>query len=287
MAGRFIICLVAAFALIQPFNTLPAAEHKPHEVIYRNSKGEYYTSDGTILTDQYPIYFRQNTQEPKKDHVVIVEPTVTYTRQAEYTSTQASPVTTTFRASPQESQANFRPYDGRTESATTVAYYPYFVRAASSTQSDSNKRVVVDVSDPTYQRFVPRDSTVRDDRGQTYYYYSDGRVSTSSQATPSAPPPPPQPTISSRSTVRFYFPNGTAINTYYTEDNKQVMDIHPNQYLIQVTELTTTTTTPRPSSIDCPPYPHPCNTVVYQQTNCCRCFLMPTRCCPCPPGQKK
>lgn len=231
MAGRFIICLVAAFALIQviifrftepfssiigsinfltpnlqPFNTLPAAEHKPHEVIYRNSKGEYYTSDGTILTDQYPIYFRHNTQEPKKDHVVIVEPTVTYTRQAEYTSTQASPVsTTTFRASPQESQANFRPYDGRTESATTVAYYPYYVRAASSTQSDSNKRVVVDVSDPTYQRFVPRESTVRDDRGQTYYYYSDGRVSTSSQATPSAPPPPPQPTISSRSTVRFYF----------------------------------------------------------------------------------
>lgn len=298
MAGRFIICFVAAFALIQPFNTLPAAEHKSHDVIYRNSKGEYYTSDGVILTDQYPIYFRHNTQEPKKDHVVIVEPTVTYTRQAEYTTTQASPATTTFRASPQESQANFRPYDGRTESTSTVAYYPYYVRAQSNSQSDANKRVIVDVSDPAYQRFVPRDSTVRDDRGQTYYYYSDGRSQASStqasytQGSSSLPPPPPaQPTISSRSTVRFYFPNGTAINTYYTEDNKQVMDIHPNQYLIQVTELTTTTT-PRPTttSTDCPPYPHPCNTVVYQQTTqCCKCYLVPmsNRCCPCPPMQKK
>ncbi|XP_037038267.1 uncharacterized protein LOC119075806 [Bradysia coprophila] len=293
MAGRFIVCFVAAFALIQPFNSLPAAEHKPHEVIYRNSKGEYYTSDGTILSDQYPIYFRQNAQEPKKDHVVIVEPTVTYTRQAEYTSTQASPATTTFRASPQESQANFRPYHGGAETASTVAYYPYYIRAASSSQSDTSNRVVVDVADPSYQRFVPRDQAVRDERGQsqTYYYYSDGRTQTSSQAPPSLPPPPPppQPTIASRSSVRFYFPNGTAINTYYTQDNKQVMDIHPNQYLIQVTELTTTTTTPRPTTTDCPPYPHPCNTVVYQQTTqCCKCYLVPSRCCPCTyPNQKK
>lgn len=81
--------------------------------------------------------------------------------------------------------------------------------------------------------------------------------------------------------------NGTAIRTYYNQDDKQIMDIHPNQYVIQVTELTTSTTTPRPTTVisttsaDCPPY-QPCNTVVYQQTTqCCKCYLVPSRCCPC------
>lgn len=292
MAGKLIICLIAAFALIEPFNTLPAADNK-QEVIYRNSKGEYYTSDGVILSDQYPIYWRhQNTKDPKNEHVVIVEPTVTYTRQAEYSSTQAAPATTyraapstNFRASPHERESDFKPYNGagRTESSA-VAYYPYYVRASSNDRNEieerrrveeSNKRVVIDANDPGYQRFVPREG---EGHGKAWYYYSDTRpttqVSSSSQ-------PPPQPTLSSKSSVRFYFPNGTAIRTYYNEDDKQVMDIHPNQYVIQVTELTTTTT-PRPSSTtDCPPF-HPCNTVVYQQTTqCCKCYVVPNRCCSC------
>lgn len=299
MAGKFIICFVAAFALIQPFNTLPAADNK-QEVIYRNSKGEYYTSNGVILTDQYPIYWRHNNaQEPKKDHVIIVEPTITYTRQAEYSSTQTAPPTTTFRASPQESQANFRPYDGRTDGSSAVGYYPYYIRAASSDRIDNdNKRIVIDTSDPAYQRFVPRDGTTRDDRGQTWYYYSDGRqqqtsssLSSSSSSSSQAPPQQhqftPQPSIASRSTARFYFANGTAIDTHYTHDNKQVLEIHPNQYVIQVNELTTTTT-PQPVTTDCPPF-MPCNRVVYQQTTqCCKCYLVPSRCCPCTyPNQKK
>lgn len=235
MAGKLIICFITAFALIQvnyrlilwfqrnqrcrffrkkfpnsfvfgpqPFNTLPAADQK-QDVIYRNSKGEYYTSDGVILTDQIPIYWRhKNVQEPPKEHVVIVEPTITYTRQAEYSTTQASP-STTFRGSPKEGQSDFRPYDGRAETAA-VAYYPYYIRAASSDRSDieerrrieESKRVVIDASDPAYQRFIPRDGAVRDDRGHTWYYYPDTRQT-------SPPPPPPQPTLSSKSSVRFYF----------------------------------------------------------------------------------
>lgn len=287
MAGKFIICFVAAFALIQPFYTLPAAQQ---DVIYRNSRGEYCTKDGVILTDQYPIFFRPNTPEPKKDHVVIVDasPTITYTRRAEYATTQASPATTSFRASPQENHGNFVPYDGRAQSSSTVSYYPYYVRAASSDQNNANKRVVVDASDPAYQRFVPRDSTVRDDRGQTWYYYTDSRSQATSQTPPpsSTLPPSAQPSIASASGLQFYYSNGTIIKTYYTHDNKQVMDIHPNQYVIQVNELTTTT--PRPTTTDCPPYPHPCNQVVYQTTQCCKCYLVPSRCCPCTyPNQKK
>lgn len=234
MAGKFIICFIAAFALIQvmincttynstqdfnssflffwiishqPFSTLPAADNKP-DVIYRNSKGEYYTSDGVILSDQYPIYWRhKNTNDAQKEHVVIVEPTITYTRQSEYSTTQTAPPTTTFRASPSEHEANFRPYydGGRTESAA-VAYYPYYIRASSSDRNDleerkryeEGKRVVVDATDPGYQRFIPRGGD-----GQSYYYYTENRPSSSSSPPP--PPPPPQPTLSSKSSVRFYF----------------------------------------------------------------------------------
>lgn len=83
-------------------------------------------------------------------------------------------------------------------------------------------------------------------------------------------------------TIKYFPANGTAIRTYYNEDDKQVMDIHPNQYVIQVTEMTTTTTPrPQPVTTDCPPF-HPCNTVVYQQTTqCCKCYLVPNRCCSC------
>jgi len=285
MAGKLFICFIVAFALIEPFNTLPAAENK-QEVIYRNSKGEYYTRDGVILSDQYPIYWRQkNADDQKKEHVVIVEPTITYTRQAEYSSTQAAPSTTTFRASQNERESNFRPYDGRHEGAA-VAYYPYYVRSSTSDRNDieerrrieESKRVVIDASDPSYQRFVPREG---DGRGQTWYYYSDNRPQVSSSSSSQAPPAQ-QPTISSRSSVLFYFPNGTIIPTYFNDQDKQVMDIHPNQYVIQVTELTTTTTTPRPgTTTDCPPF-HPCNAVVYQQTTqCCKCYVVPSRCCPC------
>lgn len=281
MAGKLIICFITTLALIQPFNAIPASNHK-QEVIYRNSKGEYYTSDGVILKDQYPIYWRPaNVQDSKSDQVVIVEPTITYTRQAEYSSTQASPSSTTFRASPPDtSQANFRPYDGQ----AAVAYYPYYIRASSNDRNDAeerrrheeSKRVVVDVNDPAYQRFVPRESAARDDRGETWYYYTETRPQSTSQSPPSS-----QPTVSSKSPLQFYNPNGTPIKTYYTADNKQVMDIHPNKYEIQVTELTTTTTSKPITTTDCPPY-HPCNAVVYQQTTqCCKCYVVPNRCCPC------
>lgn len=88
----------------------------------------------------------------------------------------------------------------------------------------------------------------------------------------------------------FFAANGTQIRTYYNAEDKQIMDIHPNQYMIQVTELTTTTTTPRPVvTTECTPY-HPCNRLVYQQTTqCCKCYLVPSRCCPCsyPSNQNK
>jgi len=270
MAGKFIIRFIAALALVQSLSTLPAAQ-KP-EVIYRNSKGEYYTSDGVILKDQYPVFFRHPINDAKKEHIVVVEPTITYHRQAEYSTTQSAPVTT-FRASQQEKVADFKPYTttAHTGGSGGAAFYPYYIRAASTDRAEENRRIVIDGSDPSYQRFVPRG----DPGGQAWYYYSEPRQHVSTA------PPPLVPTVQSRSSVGFYFPNGTAVRTYYTSDNKQVMDLHPNQYVFQVTEMTSTTT-PRPEfTTDCPPY-HPCNTVVYQQTTqCCKCYLVPNRCCNC------
>lgn len=240
MAGNLIICFITVFALIQvyeqidvqifiryfkfsffkqiqPFNTLPAADNK-QDVIYRNSKGEYYTSDGVVLSDQYPVYWRhKNSNDAKNEHVVIVEPTITYTRQAEYTTTQAAP-STTFRASQNEKDSSFKPYDGsgRTESSA-VAYYPYYVRASSSDRNDIEERrrleerrriedsKRVDASDPAYQRFVPRDGS---GQGQTWYYYSENPQTSSSA------PPPPQATTSSKSAVQFYYCK-QFLNLYY------------------------------------------------------------------------
>jgi hypothetical protein len=270
MAGKLITCIIVALALIQPFNTLPAAENQ-QEVLYRNAKGELFTKDGILVNDDYPIYWRpKNVKSAKEEHVVIVEPTITYTRHAEYQPAPAS-----FKSSPNERESDFRPSDGRGRSESQVAYYPYYFRSSSSDRNevDERRRVeerrIVDASDPAYQRFVPRE-----DGNRKWYYYSE--------SSPSPPPPPPTPTVSSKSSVRFYFPNGTAIRTYYNEDAKQVMDIHPNQYVIQVTEMTTSTT-PRPETttvIDCPPY-QSCNTVVYQPPQCCKCYFVANRCCPC------
>jgi len=265
MAGKLFICIIIALALIQPFHTLPAAD---------SQKGEYYTSDG-IIVSQDPIYWRPKNVKSPSEHVVIVEPTITYTRHAEY-----QPATTSsFRSSTNERDSDFKPYDGSARGDGAVAYYPYYIRAASSDIEERKKvdeRVrVIDVSDPAYQRFVPR--------GQSeggYYYESRNN-------------PKETATVSSRSSVRFYYPNGTAVRTYYNEDNQQVMDIHPNQYVIQVAD--TKTTTPKPTStdspvywrndVDCPPFT-PCNTVVYQpaSTQCCRCYLIQNRCCPCTYG---
>jgi len=269
MAVKLFICITIAVTLIQPFNTLPAAEPQ---------QGEYY-----YVSDDSPLYWRhKNTVSPSKEHVVIVEPTITYTRQAEYSNQPVS--SGNFKPSPNEKESDFKPYDGQGRSDSQIAYYPYYFREASSDRNEAEERrrieqsnrVSVDVGDPAYQRFVPRNT----DSNQRWYY-TDGR------------PVPQEPTVSSKSSVRFYFPNGTAIRTYYNEDNQQVMDIHPNQYIIKVTEKpTTTTTTSRPSTtsqspiywrsdVDCPPF-SPCNTVVYQQsTQCCKCYLVPNRCCAC------
>ncbi|KAJ6633203.1 hypothetical protein Bhyg_15500 [Pseudolycoriella hygida] len=280
MATKLIVRFITALVLVQSLSTLPAADNKP-EVICRNAKGEYCTSDGVVLKDQYPVYFRhQNLNDAKKEHIVVIEPTITYA------TTQSTPVTT-FRASQQEKQSEFKPYPVayHTENQA-VPFYPYYVRAASSDRSDieqkrrveETRRVIIDASDPVYQRFVPRGG---DGGGQSWFYYSEPRQHVSTVAPP-PPPPQPMPTVSSKSSVRFYFPNGTAVRTYYNEDDRQVMDIHPNHYVIQVHEMTTTTT-PRPDPVttECSPL-HPCNTVVYQQTTqCCRCYLVPSKCCSC------
>jgi len=278
MAGKLFICIIVALALIQPFNTLPAAD---------SPKGEYYTSDG-IIVSQDPIYWRPRNANPAKEHVVIVEPTITYTRHAEYPNNQQVQ-STSFKPSPSVKESDFKPYDGSARADGQVAYYPYYIRSSSSDRTDveerrrtdveerrrteERNRVVVDASDPAYQRFVPRG------REEGTYYYETR-------------PAPREPTVSSRSSVRFYYPNGTAVRTFYNQDNQQVMDIHPNQYVIQVNEATTTTTTKRPepttqapvywrADVDCPPFT-PCNTVVYQPpTQCCKCYYVSNRCCPC------
>lgn len=161
-----------------------------------------------MLTDQIPIYWRQKNiqQQPLKDHVVMFEPIITYTRQAEYSSssTQASPSSsTTFRASPRESQSEFKAYDGRTESVSPqFALYPYSPRKyveEDKRQTDEGKRVIVGASDPAYQRFVQRDGSARD---QTWYYYSDSRSQTSPQPPPASSA---QPSLLSKSSVRFYY----------------------------------------------------------------------------------
>jgi len=272
MAGKLFICIIVALALIQPFNTLPAADAP---------KGEYYTSDG-IIVSQDPIYWRPKNTNTAKEHVVIVEPTITYTRHADYQGNQAVQVqSSSFKPSTNEKLSDFKPYDGSVRSDGQVQYYPYYIRSSSSDRNDieerrrieERNRVIIDTNDPAYQRFVPR--------GQegTYYYESRPTIRDA--------------TISSRSSVRFYYPNGTAVRTYYNQDNQQVMDIHPNQYVIQVNEPTsTTTTTKRPdpttqspvywrNDVDCPPFT-PCNRVVYQQpTQCCQCYYVTNRCCPC------
>jgi len=265
MAGKLFICVVVALAQIQPFYTLPAVD---------GQRGEYYTSDG-IIVSQDPIYWRpKNAKSTNNEHVVIVEPTITYTRHAEYQPATSS----NFKSSPNERESDFKPYDGSGRS--DGQYYPYYIRAASSDVEDrkrAEERVrVVDVSDPSYQRFVPRSQS------EGNYYY-ESRPPPKETATPSSP-------ISS---FRLFWPNGTAVRTYFNQDNQQVVDIHPNQYIIQVAETTTTTTTtPKPTStdnpiywradIDCPPF-SPCNTVVYQpaSSQCCKCYLIQNRCCPC------
>jgi len=267
MAGKLFICIIVALALIEPFNTLPAAD---------TPKGEYYTSDG-ILVSQDPIYWRPKNANPApKEHVVIVEPTFTYTRHADFQNQQTQ--STSFRPSPSEKGAEFKPYDGSARSDGQVSYYPYYIRSSSSDieerrRVEERNRVIVDTSDPAYQRFVPRG------REEGTYYYESRHI-------------PREATVSSRSSVRFYYPNGTAVRTYYNQDNHQVMDIHPNQYVIQVNDATSTTTTKRPepttqapiywrADIDCPPF-SPCNTVVYQPpTQCCKCYYVSNRCCPC------
>lgn len=133
------------------------------------------------------MYWRpKNVKSPKEERVVIVEPTITYTRHAEY-----QPATTTFRSSTNERDSDFRPSDGRGRSDNQVSYYPYYFRSSSSDRSDvEERRRVESSSDTAYQRFVPREESNR-----KWYYYSDS----------SPPPSPPQPTISSKSSVRFYF----------------------------------------------------------------------------------
>jgi len=275
MAGKLLICIIVTLALIQPFNTLPAAD---------TPKGEYYTSDG-ILVSKDPIYWRPQNTNPVKELAVIVEPTITYTRHADFQSNQQVQ-STSFKSSPSEKAAEFKPCDGCARSDGQVSYYPYYFRSSSSDRSDMEERRRteerrrieernrVDASDPAYQRFVPRG------REEGTYYYESRTV-------------PREPTISSRSSVRFYHPNGTAVRWFFNQDNQQVIDIHPNQYVIQVNEATSTTTTtkrPEPTTqgsvywrtdIDCPPF-HPCNTVVYQPPNqCCKCYFVSNRCCSC------
>jgi len=269
MAGKLLICIIVTLALIQPFNTLPAAD---------TPKGEYYTSDG-ILVSKDPIYWRPQNTNPVKELAVIVEPTITYTRHADFQSNQQVQ-STSFKPSPSEIAAEFRPYDGSARSDGQVSYYPYYIRSSSSDRSDmeerrrseESNRVIVDVNDSDYQRFVPRG------REEGTYYYESRHVPREATVLPF---------------VRFFYTNGTAVRTFKNQDNQQVIDIHPNQYVIKVNEATSTTTTtkrPEPTTeapvywrteIDCPPF-HPCNTVLYQPPNqCCKCYFVSNRCCPC------